>query len=421
MSTFTRDQVRRAMIADHELDAIGAALLSPEALDDVAAVVEPYHFADERCRVVFEAMLKLRQDGIEPDLERVAPMVAHHGIEVADFMTMLEAVPNAHHASLYAERVRQSWRRRELRQYIGDAMQALLHATADPDEVGGRLVSQVGNVLDGDHRDDSDGRFGYWTAKLRDAPELPHFTTGLMPLDALTGGGFSPGQFVCIGARPGVGKTSLLGGIALAAAQADVPCLFLSLEMLGLPVTRRFLSNAGLRLDDSLDMSRAASLPLFLKEAGGWSIDRIESETRRFVRRHALKVLLVDYISLVGARDERAQQRYEQVADISRSLQRLALTLGIVVVAAQQLSRDIEKRQNRLPLMSDFRESGGIEQDADILLVIERPTRVSDGDITKATLHVVKNRNAPNAEIELEYIPERTLFRFVPEAPPTWD
>jgi replicative DNA helicase len=122
-----------------------------------------------------------------------------------------------------------------------------------------------------------------------------------------------------------------------------------------------------------------------------------------------VKIVFVDYLSLVRPRDARLP-RWEQVSDISRSLKLLALRNGLAVVAAQQLSRDIEKRQNRRPLMSDFRESGSIEQDSDILIGIDRPVRPDEGDRTQATLFLMKNRNGETGDLNLQFDPARTLF-----------
>lgn len=126
-------------------------------------------------------------------------------------------------------------------------------------------------------------------------------------------------------------------------------------------------------------------------------------------RRHRVKLLIVDYLSLVRARDARLP-RYEQVADISRSLKLLALRTGMAVVAAQQLSREIEKRQNRRPLMSDFRESGSIEQDSDVLIGLDRPVRPDEGNRTDAQLFLMKNRHGETANLQLCFDPMRTLF-----------
>lgn len=118
---------------------------------------------------------------------------------------------------------------------------------------------------------------------------------------------------------------------------------------------------------------------------------------------------MVDYLSLVQPRDKRLP-RWEQVSDISRSLKMLALQTDSVVIAAQQLSRDIEKRESKRPRMSDFRESGSIEQDSDILLALERPVRVDEGDVTDAVLHILKNRNGDTGELSLRFTPKRKLF-----------
>ena len=107
---------------------------------------------------------------------------------------------------------------------------------------------------------------------------------------------------------------------------------------------------------------------------------------------------------------DRRLPRHEQVADISRSLKQLALTTGLVVIAPQQLSREIEKRDDKRPRMSDFQESGAVEQDADVLIGLDRATRSGEGDVTKARLHLMKNRAGETGTLPLKYIPNRTLF-----------
>ena len=122
--------------------------------------------------------------------------------------------------------------------------------------------------------------------------------------------------------------------------------------------------------------------------------------------------MVVDYLSLVQARDRRLP-RYEQVGDISRSLKRLALQCKLVVIAAQQLNRDIERRDSGRPRMSDFRDSGAVEQDADILIGLERPIRPDEGDRTHGTLHVLKHRNGETGELAIGFDPQRRLFHTV--------
>ncbi|MDA0591245.1 MAG: hypothetical protein O3C17_24960, partial [Planctomycetota bacterium] len=194
------------------------------------------------------------------------------------------------------------------------------------------------------------------------------------------------------------------------AARAGVPVLLLSLEMTGQEMTDRCSRQAGVRTHDDIDeLNALAGLPLFIREAAGWTIDRLEAEARRYSRRHGAKLLIVDYLSLVRARDARLP-RYEQVADISRSLKLLALRTGLAVVAAQQLSREIEKRQNRKPMMSDFRESGSIEQDSDVLIGLDRPVRPDEGDRTQSQLFLMKNRHGETGNLRLCFDPVRTLF-----------
>lgn len=270
-------------------------------------------------------------------------------------------------------------------------------------------VSQIEKLLDGDTTE-SDGHIAEHMLAATDEHPTERIATGLSDLNALLDGGFVPGQLVIDGARPSVGKTAFSSGLALSAARAGVPVLFLSLEMTGREMTKRIQRQFGITQLDHVDgQNRLAALPLFVREAAGWSIDQVECEARRYARRHNVEVLFVDYLSLVRPRDARLP-RHEQVADISRSLKLLAMKTGLVVVAAQQLSREIEHRKDRRPLYSDFRESGSIEQDADVLIGIDRPVRPDEGDITKGRLFLMKSRNGPTGNLDMEFDPERTLF-----------
>lgn len=412
MSAHQREQMQRAMIGEQELEAIGSAMVDERGFDEVAALLSPRHFVDHRCRVVFEAMHQLRTEGKPTDAELIAPLVEKRDVTPDELVLMMDAVPHSEHARYYAKRVLESWKAREVSGSLLRTMSALKSATVNVDEVIAQHVREVESVLDGESGNSKEdfGHIESWLLKVMDQPEVEHWTTGLPELDGLTKGGFSPGQLIVIGARPGVGKTSLLSGMAIAGARAGHTCKFLSFEMPGYDVTKRILSQAHLSVSDPIDMERGSAQPFYLKEAYDWTIDKVEAEARRYVRLFGLRVLFVDYLSLIKPRNPNAQ-RYEQVADISRSLKRLAGSAKIAVVAAQQLNRDVEKRQSKKPLMSDFRESGSVEQDADILIGLERPTKPDEGDRTKAVLHVMKHRNGDTSSIDLDYGLGTYLFR----------
>jgi len=402
-------RIERAMAGQSELEAIGSALLAPDALDEVAAIVEPRHFADERARTVLEALLKLRRDGRPATVDLVAPMVARQGVTADDLLRMMEAVPHGFHAGFYASRVLQSWMRREYSHRTTETRQALSAPDADVDALLHNHVRDVESILD-TTRDDDEGRIDDLLLRTADAPPTERLKSGLISLDLLTDGGFVPGQLVCIGARPSVGKTAFCASPALAAATEGIPAVVFSLEMTAREMTCRFVNQTGAGgFRNSEAVNRLAALPLFVRESAGWTIDRVECESRRYVRRHSVRLIVIDYLSLIRPRDGRLP-RWEAVSDISRSLKLLALQTDCVVIAAQQLSRDIEKRESRRPRMSDFRESGSIEQDSDILIALDRPVRSDYGDCTAATVHVLKNRSGETGELPMRFDPARTLF-----------
>jgi len=394
------------MLNDHigeENTLIGTALLSESALDDAAAVVKPDQILSHSGRVVFEAMLQVRARGEPPVLARVWPIVESSGIKEEDILALQQAAENPRHTEWRARRVLSHWKRREAEVLTAKLSEQLHRPDADVDSELNRHVSAVTAVCDDTASTECDGHVGKLLQEEEPLSQSQRITTGFSDLNATTDGGFLPGQLVCVGARPSVGKTALCSGVAMNCAQLNHPALFLSFEMSKREMADRF------RRQSNGNTTRLESAPLFLREAAGWTIDRIESEARRYIRRHAIEALIVDYISLIRPRDSRLA-RYEQIGDISRSLKTLALRTGLVVVAAQQLSRSIESRENKLPRMSDFRESGSIEQDSDILIGLHRPVRFDDGDRTKATLHVLKNRNGECLDISLRYEPERCLF-----------
>ena len=409
MIDLSEEQVRRAAARQSEFELIGSLLLDETAIDEIGRLIKPEQLASESLGVVLSTLLRLRREGRRTDSEAVAAELGQHEGVLQELMRAMNLVPNAAHADYYAQQVLEDFKRRSFNSVATATNAELKRADCTADEVLSGHVSQIERLLDGSTTE-HDGHIAEHLLEACECDSVERFTTGLPDLDTLLDGGFGGGQLVCTGARPSVGKTALCSGMALAAAQSGTAALFLSFEMPGHEMTERIQRQFGVaRLADVDGLNRLAGLPLFVREAAGWSIDRLECEARRYARRHDVKVLFVDYLSLVRSRDARLP-RYEQVADISRSLKLLALKTGLAVVAAQQLSRDIEKRDNRQPRMSDFRESGSIEQDADVLIGIDRPVRPDEGDRTKGRLFLMKNRNGETGNLNLEFDPQRTLF-----------
>lgn len=252
-------------------------------------------------------------------------------------------------------------------------------------------------------------------------------STGLRDLDAKLGGGLRPGQLVIVAGRPAMGKTACALGLAESAAKNGAPTLFYSLEMPGEELANRALSRAsGLSMDKILDGKKMESeedfarltdgtlkvseLNLLVDEQPGLSLAEIRGKARNIKRRHGLGLIVIDYLGLMADGD--GNTRNEKVGANSRGLKALAKQLEVPVVLLAQLNRKLEERHEKRPMLSDLRDSGEIEQDADIVLFLYRDEVYNPNtrDRGIGEINVAKQRNGPTGTIGAAYIGERTLF-----------
>jgi replicative DNA helicase len=259
----------------------------------------------------------------------------------------------------------------------------------------------------------------------KDPKALAGLATGFVELDRKTQG-FHPGDLVIIAARPGMGKTTLAMNIAEHVAIVDnQPVAVFSMEMSGEQLALRVLSSFG-RIElsrlksgqlNDVDMSKLVSAdslirkaPLFIDETGALSPLEVRARARRLAAQHGIKLIVVDYIQLMQVPGTR-ENRTNEISEITRSLKSLAKELRIPIVALSQLSRANEK-ENRKPKLSDLRDSGGIEQDADIVLFIYREDITSEeiADRTKAEVIIGKHRSGPTGHFELTFLGQFTKF-----------
>lgn len=250
--------------------------------------------------------------------------------------------------------------------------------------------------------------------------------TGYRTFDAWTGG-LREGQFVLIAGRPAMGKSALLVNIADKLVNRGVPVLLFSLEMLRLELIQRIIcsrcsfDSSRLKLGDidapemrrlEHEHMRLAGQPLFIDDQGGLSIMDIRARARRAVKKHGVKVILVDYLQLLSAKH--AQSRENEVGFVSRGLKSMAMELKVPVLAAAQLNRQAESRGDNRPKMSDLRDSGQIEADADIVSLLYRPAYYDsaadpmDSQTTEWT--IAKHRAGRTGMIPLEWHPPYTRF-----------
>lgn len=242
--------------------------------------------------------------------------------------------------------------------------------------------------------------------------------TGIGAIDHVTGG-FQPGQLIVIGARPSMGKTSLALGFVRQAAQQGKNILVLSLEMSAEQVCHRILADLSkvslaqisthqLGSREFTALVNAANVANGYRIWVGESADNIDPVARQIKHRHGLDLVVVDYLQLM---DIRAESREQQIATLSRGLKRLARALRVPVIVLSQLNRNLEQRANKRPTLADLRESGAIEQDADIVMLLWRPGYYNqDDDQTEAELIVAKHRNGPTGMVGIEWQSDRAQF-----------
>lgn len=204
-----------------------------------------------------------------------------------------------------------------------------------------------------------------------------------------------------------MGKSALCQQIGLRFAEQEHPIFNLSFEMGESEVRKRWIAQMNLHMDDDDEVERSKALPMWSPQCAGWSIDRVETETYRMKIRHGIDLLIVDH-TLLLVQPSKHMREIDQLTDITRRLKTLAQKLDIVVLAAHQFNRAKEGRDDNRPRMSDFKASGSIEQDADILMGLHRSLMPGEGH--QATLFVLKQRSGPTGDVELNFEEKATKF-----------
>jgi len=258
--------------------------------------------------------------------------------------------------------------------------------------------------------------------------------TGFTDLDKMTSG-LHPGEMVVIAARPSMGKTSLAMNIAEhVALEQKLPVGVFSLEMTAESLVLRMLcSRSRVNLRNIRDgflaerdfpkltgsAGKLANAPLFIDDSSGLSILQLRAKARRMAQQYGIKLFVIDYLQLLHSTARRAENRQQEIADISSGVKSLAKELNVPVIVLSQLNRELEKDKNRKPRMSDLRESGSIEQDADLIGLLYKPSGGDDEDAAAPTeeqdavpvnLLIAKQRNGPTGDVHLTFMKSYTRF-----------
>ena len=427
-----------------EESLIGAMLLSSEAVSIAYETVQPEDFYRPLHGQIFGAIMALTHAGEPIDYVTVQAKLQERGavaIELAVLSSLQMNTPSAANAQHYAEIVRDKAQQRRLIAVGGEIVDDSYVATDDVvgliDEAE-RKINQIGD----NRKIDTVSPLQRLLLSEADILEERGETrgqfngleTGYKSLDLILQG-LQPSSMTIIGARPGTGKTAFALGILIhVGAVVKRPALFFSLEMSRQELAERILASTA-RIDSSnlrtgdlsdADWNRAheafgflQSAQVFIDDNPSLTVMDVRSRARRIKQQQGdLGVVIVDYLQLMSSRG-RAENRQVEVSDMSRSLKILARELQCPVIALSQLSRKLEDRADKRPVMSDLRESGSLEQDADVVLFLFRPEQygeVANDKKSEAEIIVGKNRNGPTRTAHLTWRGEFARFDNVAEA-----
>lgn len=428
---------------EFERAVIGSILLLPEVFDEVALILRPHDFYDQSNRSIYEHLLAMHDDGQQIDLmlliERLRKAGQFEAIGGAAYLAEIgQQVSTAAHADHYARIVSEKSTLRSLilastdivhdaYEVSSDARQTLSRAEEKIfgilESRGGGEVSSITDVLS-DAMDRLD-------ARMESHHAFGGLETGFEDYDQLTGG-LQNSELTILAARPSMGKTALAMNIAEhAVLNLGVPVLFVSLEMSALELADRLLCSVaevnGHRLRNgtitqqerqklvqaSVELSKA---PLFIDDSPSRTMTEIGANARRLKRRHNLGLVVIDYLQLIEP-DNARDPRQEQVAKIARRLKGLARELDVPVLCLAQLNRQVEATRDNKPQLSHLRESGAIEQDADVVMFVHREEYYQTNDEDRervrgeADLLVRKQRNGPTGDVKLTFLHDFTRFR----------
>jgi replicative DNA helicase len=421
-----------------EQGVLGSVLLDNDVLHDVVGHLNVEDFYRDAHQVIYRAVRDLYDLGKAVDAITLADELTrreqYKAVGGEDYLAeVISSVPHAGNAKYYATIVREKSIARQLIESANEILRDGYSNTLTAEQLLESAERRIFNIAEDQTKGD--------TVELRDVvitamdriiqrSESKHPVTGVASgffgLDDITGG-FQPEQLVILAARPSMGKTALALNICdHAAVELRKPVLFVSLEMGQLELAERLLCARSrvdghkLRTGQNLaqrDMvllgkgfEELRTAPLFLDDTPARNMLQITANARRLKLRQNLGLILVDYIQLIDSEESR-DSRQEQIAKISRRLKTLARELSVPVIALSQLNRAVENREDRRPRMADLRESGAIEQDADIVLLLHRPEYYDPNDQPGvAELIVAKNRNGATNTVKLTF--EKPITRF---------
>ena len=425
---------------DAEKSLLGAVLIDEEVLADAAEITHANDFYDKNHGLIFAGIMRLFEKHKPVDLLTLTDELKRKDelelVGGSAYLTELtNYVPTAAHASAYAEMVAQTAVRRRLIKASGDISELGYDESTTTQQLLEKAEAELFSVSDQSTKQDLVSLESILTDSFDRIEELSKnkgslrgVRTGYRDLDNMTAG-LQKSDLIILAARPAMGKTTLVTNLAYNVATIEKkPVLFFSLEMSKEQLVDRMLADASgvdswnirtgnLSDNDFAKLSEAmgemAEAPIYIDDTPGLSVLEMRTKARRIAHENQLGLIIVDYLQLMQANGNHNGNRVQEVSEISRGLKLIARELNVPLIALSQLSRSVESRTPPIPQLADLRESGSIEQDADIVSFIYRPGyyEPDNPEVQNITdLIIAKHRNGPVGKVQLYFHPERLRF-----------
>lgn len=424
-----------------EQAVLGSCLMSADAIDVAMAILKPSHFYKTAHSIIYQAMCDLNDDGYPADsvtlVNKLTEINKLEKVGGAYYVTGLaDAVPSAVNIEHYCGIVLECAHRRLVISVFNDGIRNIYEGDYMAEEAHASAISILDKMDPGEYKSFSDivpvAQSNIET--IHKEGKIPGMSTGFADLDRATGG-LSHGELILLAGRPSMGKTALGVSTIINMAKRNYHGAVASIESSGAALATRALLQARASDDTTVyqegyitehamsavrkEAVKLAPLPIWIDDSGGQTIRIIRSRARRIKAREGLDILLVDYIQLLTG--PKGESRRIEVGEYSRQLKAIAKELDIAVLAISQLSRAPEARSNRRPIMSDLKESGDLEQEADKIIFIYRP-EVYGHNIEKtdpykgrsnlnlAEVIIAKFRDGATGMVEMTFLKEKAQF-----------
>ena len=436
MTTGLIQQKTQPFNIEAEISVLGSMLLDNEAINLVTEILRTDNFYKTSHQYIFDTIVNLYNKNnavdlviLKDELKKQSLLEKIGGAEY--LMELEESVPLASNVEYYAKIVREKTIKRDLITATAKIQQEAYNDSLESDELLDIAEKEIFDITQRKFSSPTTKLFNILQdtfdhiSNLHDSDSrLTGVSTGYYDLDDITSG-FQKSELIIIAARPSMGKSSLVLNIAEhAGTKEKIPTLIFSMEMSAQQVAQNMLCSTAKidahllrtgKLDDnqfsnlSLAMGDLSESEIYIDDTPGLGLLELRAKSRRLKLQHNIQMIIIDYLQLMEGRN--AENRQQEISTISRGLKALARELEVPVIAVSQLNRSVETRDGHTPRMSDLRESGSIEQDADVIILLHRedyydPTK-RPGEVD---LNIAKQRNGPTGKVKLTFL--REFLRF---------